>query len=301
MPTTSDVKRKALRRGLETLLPTRKSPAPNDIHVTEASGLHSGAIELDVSLIDPNPYQTRSGYDESALAELAASIQASGVIQPVIVRPHGDGRYHLIAGERRWRATRRLDRKTIPAVVRHVSSEKAMEMTIVENLQREDLNALEEASGIADLIETHSFTQEQVAQRLGKSRPSVTNSLRILSLSEPIKALIADGSVSAGHAKALLGAPEDARLPLARRVASHGLSVRALEKIVARLQEPAARGRSSAARSISPDDRDFEDRLRRKLGTRVALRRARRGGTIEVRYADETDLMRIADLLLGSD
>jgi ParB family chromosome partitioning protein len=221
------------------------------------------------------------------------------VLVPILVRERGDS-YELIAGERRWRACAGLQRPNIPAIVRRSDDRESLEVAIVENLQREDLNALEEAAGIADLIETHRYTQEQVATRLGKSRPSVTNALRILTLSEPIKALIAEGTVSAGHAKAILGAPENARLQLARRVAGDGLSVRALERIVARLQSPPAAGKA-AARTTSPDDRAFEDRLRRRLGTRVALRRSQQGGTIEIRYADEPDLMRIAELLLESE
>jgi ParB family chromosome partitioning protein len=184
--------------------------------------------------------------------------------------------------------------------VRRSDDRESLEVAIVENLQREDLNALEEAAGIADLIESHNFTQEQVAKRLGKSRPSVTNALRILTLSESIKAMIAEGNVTSGHAKALLGAPENARLQLARRVASDGLSVRALERIVARLQSPPTTGKAPV-RSGSPDDRDFEDRLRRRLGTRVALRRSHQGGTIEIKYSDESELIRIAELLLESD
>lgn len=288
----SNAPKRGLGRGLGALLgDSRAAPAP--------AALSETIREIPIDRIRPNPHQPRKRFDSEGLGELQASIAEHGVLVPILVRERGDA-YELIAGERRWRACAGLQRATVPAIVRRSDDRESLEVAIVENLQRENLNALEEAAGIADLIESHDFTQEQVAQRLGKSRPSVTNSLRILSLSEPIKALIAEGSVSAGHAKALLGAPEDARLPLARRIASDGLSVRALEKIVARLQAPPA-GRPAAARRISPEDRDFEDRLRRKLGARVALRRAQKGGSIEIRYADETDLMRIADLLLGSD
>jgi ParB family chromosome partitioning protein len=286
----SNAPKRGLGRGLGALLGDARSAAP--------AALSETIREIPIDRIRPNPHQPRKHFDAEGLGELQASIAEHGVLVPILVRERGDA-YELIAGERRWRACAGLQRATVPAIVRRSDDRESLEVAIVENLQRENLNALEEAAGIADLIESHDFTQEQVAQRLGKSRPSVTNSLRILSLSEPIKALIAEGSVSAGHAKALLGAPEDARLTLARRIATDGLSVRALEKIVARLQAPPAA--RPAARSISPDDRDFEDRLRRRLGARVALRRAHQGGAIEIRYADETDLMRIADLLLGSD
>ena len=271
-----------------------------DAHATAApASIAEGIREIPIDRIRPNPHQPRKHFDAEGLNELQASIAELGVLVPILVRERGDS-YELIAGERRWRACAGLQRPNIPAIVRRSDDRESLEVAIVENLQREDLNALEEAAGIADLIETHNFTQEQVAQRLGKSRPTVTNALRILTLSEPIKALIAEGQVSSGHAKAILGAPEGARLQLARRVASDGLSVRALERIVARLQSPPAAGKS-VARSISADDRDFEDRLRRRLGTRVALRRAQQGGTIEIKYSDESDLMRIAELLLESE
>lgn len=284
--------KRGLGRGLGALLgDARATAAP--------AAMAEGVREIPIDRIRPNPHQPRKRFDAEGLGELQASIAELGVLVPVLVRERGDS-YELIAGERRWRACAALQRASIPAIVRRSDDRESLEVAIVENLQREDLNALEEAAGIADLIESHNFTQEQVAQRLGKSRPTVTNALRILTLSEPIKALIADGKVSSGHAKAILGAPEDARLQLARRVASDGLSVRALERIVARLQSPPAGGKATA-RKLSADDRDFEDRLRRRLGTRVALRRAQQGGTIEIRYADESELMRIAELLLESE
>jgi ParB family chromosome partitioning protein len=284
--------KRGLGRGLGALL--------GDARATAAPpSMAEGIREIPIDRIRPNPHQPRKHFDAEGLSELQASITELGVLVPILVRERGDS-YELIAGERRWRACAALQRSGIPAIVRRSDDRESLEVAIVENLQREDLNALEEAAGIADLIESHNFTQDQVAQRLGKGRPSVTNALRILTLSEPIKAMIAEGTVTAGHAKAILGAPENARLQLARRVASDGLSVRALERIVARLQSPPASGKA-AARSISADDRDFEDRLRRRLGTRVALRRAQQGGTIEIKYSGESDLMRIAELLLESE
>jgi ParB family chromosome partitioning protein len=252
--------------------------------------------QIPVERVRPNPQQPRKTFDAQALQELQASIAEHGVLVPILVRERGDG-YELIAGERRWRACASLQRPTIPAIVRTSDDRESLEVAIIENLQRENLNALEEAAGIAELIDSHDFTQEQVAQRLGKSRPAVTNALRLLGLPEPIKALIADGSLSAAHARALLAAPEAQRVELARRAAQLGFSVRALERIVAAINQPPApaKTRSSAG---SPDDREFEARLRTKLGAAVQLKRAARGGSIEIRYADETDLMRIADLLL---
>ena len=288
----SSAPKRGLGRGLGALLgDARTTAAP--------ASMAEGIREIPIDRIRPNPHQPRKRFDAEGLAELQASIAELGVLVPILVRERGDS-YELIAGERRWRACAALQRSGIPAIVRRSDDRESLEVAIVENLQREDLNALEEAAGIADLIESHNFTQEQVAKRLGKSRPSVTTALRILTLSESIKAMIAEGNVTSGHAKALLGAPENARLQLARRVASDGLSVRALERIVARLQSPPTTGKAPV-RSGSPDDRDFEDRLRRRLGTRVALRRSHQGGTIEIKYSDESELIRIAELLLESD
>jgi ParB family chromosome partitioning protein len=285
--------KRGLGRGLGALLgegPMPTSPAP---------GAQGEIIrQIPVERVRPNPHQPRQTFDDAALAELAASIAEHGVLVPVLVRERGEG-YELIAGERRWRACAQLQRATIPAIVRPSDDRESLEVAIIENLQREDLNALEEAAGIAQLIEAHGFTQEQVAQRLGKARPSITNTLRLLTLPEPIKVMIAEGTLTAGHAKALLGAPDGARLELARRVAAQGLSVRALERVVAALLDPAEKRESVPERRTSPDDADFESRLRRRFGTAVALRRSTRGGSIEIKFTGESDLIRIADILLG--
>lgn len=287
----SSTPKRGLGRGLGALLGDARPIAP--------AAMAETVREIPIDRIRPNPHQPRKDFNADGLAELQASIAEHGVLVPILVRERGD-MYELIAGERRWRACAALQRSSIPSIIRRSDDRESLEVAIVENLQREDLNALEEASGMADLIESHGFTQEQVAQRLGKSRPAVTNTLRILSLSEPIKALIASGELSAGHAKAILGAPEDMRLTLARRAASDGLSVRMLERIVARLHAPPTPTKA-VARTGSPEDHAFEDRLRRRLGARVTLRRSGHGGAIEIRYADEPDLIRIAELLLGSE
>jgi len=255
--------------------------------------------EIRVDRVLPNPHQPRKRFEETALEELQTSIAEHGVLVPILVRECGDS-YEIIAGERRWRACAALQLRTIPAIVRSSREGESLEIAIVENLQREDLNPLEEAAGIAELIESHGYTQEQVARRLGKSRPAVTNALRLLGLSDGLKAMLADGVLSAGHARALLGAPEDARQLLARRAVNEGLPVRAIERVIAAL----ARGADGAKRHVrtvglSADDRDFEARLRVHLGAPVALRRGAKGGTIEIRYAGEADLIRISDLLLG--
>jgi ParB family chromosome partitioning protein len=281
--------KRGLGRGLGALLGDAPMPTAPVTPIVDA------IRHIPVERVRPNPQQPRKTFDPQSLQELQASIAEHGVLVPILVRERGDG-YELIAGERRWRACAALQKPTVPAIVRVSDDRESLEVAIIENLQRENLNALEEAAGIAELIDSHDFTQEQVAQRLGKSRPAVTNALRLLGLPEPIKALIADGSLSAAHARTLLAAPEAQRLELARRAAQLGLSVRALERIVAAMNKPPAPAKSRPP--ASPDDREFEARLRTKLSAAVQLKRATRGGSIEIRYADETDLIRIADLLL---
>ena len=288
----SSAQKRGLGRGLGALL----GDAP--VHAAQTPVGAEVVRQVPIDSIRPNPHQPRKSFDPIALDELKASIAEHGVLVPVLVRERGEG-YELVAGERRWRACAALQRETIPAIVRPGGDRESLEVAIIENLQRENLNALEEAAGIAQLIDAHGFTQEQVAQRLGKSRPTISNTLRLLTLPEAVKALIADGRLTAGHAKALLGAPENARLELARRVAGEGFSVRMLERIVAGMLAPAAPKTPAPARAVSPEDREFESRLRTRLGARVALRRNGRGGSIEIGFGGEDDLIRVAEILLG--
>lgn len=251
--------------------------------------------EIPVARIRPNPFQPRQSFDSAAMDELKASIAEYGVLVPVIVRKRGEN-YELIAGERRWRASAALQRETIPAIVRESDDRDSLEVAIIENLQRENLNPLEEAAGFASLMDEHGFTQEDLAQRLGKSRPAIANALRLLALPDAIKAMLADGRLTAGHGRALLTARADERLKLAHRAVDEGLSVRALEKL-ATAQKPApAPARSE--RELSADEASFEEDLRRRYGTRVALVRSGKGGRIEFRFGSEDELLRLSDLLL---
>jgi ParB family transcriptional regulator, chromosome partitioning protein len=279
--------RRGLGRGLGALL--------GDAAVPTAS---SQEIVRDIPLaeITPNPFQPRKTFAAEPLDELKASIAEYGVLVPVIVRRQGDG-YELVAGERRWRACAALQRPTIPAIVRASDDRQTLELAIVENLQREDLNPLEEAAGFAHLIEEHGLTQDELARRLGKSRPSIANTLRLLGLSNAIKAMLVDGRLSAGHAKALLAAPEAARDALAQRAVAEGLTVRALERITGS-PPPSAAKPPPAQRALSPEERDFESRLRELFGTHVAVVRYERGGRIEIRFGDDAELARLGDLLL---
>jgi len=285
--------KRGLGRGLGALL--------GDAPIPTAPAAPAGDVirHVPVDRIRPNPHQPRKMFDPGALEELQSSIAEHGVLVPILVRELPDG-YEIVAGERRWRACAALGRATVPAIVRPGSDRESLEVAIIENLQREDLNPLEEAAGMEQLIEAHDFTQDEVARRLGKSRPAVTNALRLLTLPEAVKAFVADGRLSAAHARTLLAAPEPARLELAQRVVSEGISVRSLERVLESIANGPVRKGATAAkrRAVSADDRDFESRLRVRLGAQVALRRNGTGGRIEIRYANEDDLIRIAELLL---
>lgn len=281
--------KRGLGRGLAALLGDAAVPV---------AAAHEVVRDVPVGDIRPNPFQPRKNFAAETLDELKESIAEYGVLVPIIVRRHAEG-FELIAGERRWRACAALQRPTIPAIVRTSDDRQTLEFAIVENLQREDLNPLEEAAGFTYLIEEYDFTQEEVARRLGKSRPAVANTLRLLTLSEPIKAMVADGRLSAGHGRALLTAPESARLELAEQAVKRGLTVRALERLAEKSKTQAVGRRSTRLRSLSPEERDFESRLRERFGTHVALVRHGRGGRVELRFSNDEELTRLGDLLLG--
>ena len=282
------VQKRGLGRGLGALLGEGAVPVATS---------HEIVREIPVNEITPNPFQPRKSFDETTLDELKTSIGEYGVLVPIIVRRREDG-YELIAGERRWRACAALRRPTIPAIVRASDDRQTLEFAIVENLQRENLNPLEEAAGFQHLIDEYDLTQDELARRLGKSRPAVANTLRLLSLDDRIKLMLVEGRLSAGHARALLAVPEAQRLSLAQRTVAEGLTVRALEHLAAAQTAPKA---APVARELSADERNFESRLRERFGTRVALVRQNRGGRIEFRFTNDDELMRLGDLLLGNE
>ena len=282
------VQKRGLGRGLGALLGEGAVPVAT---------AHEIVREIAVDEITPNPFQPRKSFDETTLDELKTSIAEYGVLVPIIVRRSGDG-YELVAGERRWRACAALRRPTIPAIVRASDDRQTLEFAIVENLQRENLNPLEEAAGFQHLIDEYDLTQDEVARRLGKSRPAVANTLRLLSLSDAIKLMLVEGRLSAGHARALLAVPEERRLSLALRAVKEGLTVRALERVAA--AQGAAKS-ATATSELSADERSFENRLRERFGTRVALVRHHRGGRIEFRFTSDDELLRLGDLLLGNE
>jgi ParB family chromosome partitioning protein len=290
-------KRKVLGRGLETLLPARQSPVP-----VPTPSYGEAVRQVSVELIDRNPYQTRSHLDESALQELADSIKVAGVLQPITVRAVSGGRYQLIAGERRWLASQRAGRATVPVIVRQVSNEQAMEMTIIENLQREDLNPIEEARAFDRLGREFGLTQEQISQRTGKERSSVANFLRLLRLPVPVQAWVAGGHLSVGHAKALLGLDSlDAMLTLATRAVEKGLSVRDTEDAVTNLINPVPPPMVNELKElvVDPNVREAARELERALGVRVTIKDRRGKGKIIFEYASLEDFDRIVSALSG--
>ncbi|MBV8117661.1 MAG: ParB/RepB/Spo0J family partition protein [Candidatus Eremiobacteraeota bacterium] len=252
--------------------------------------------DIPIDRITPNPFQPRKAFDRAPLDELQSSIAEYGVLVPIIVRARGDG-FELIAGERRWRASAALGMSTIPAIVRAAGDRDTLEVAMVENLQREDLNALEEAAGYQHLIDEYAMSQDEVARRIGKSRPAVANTLRLLSLPESVKAMLADGRLSAGHARALLAAAPALRLELAQRTVDQGLSVRTLERLAGAVTTPPKT--ASQPHALTPEELDFETRLRQRYGTHTSVVRSGRGGRIELRFTDDEELIRLGDLLLG--
>ena len=272
-------------KGLDALLPGVR-PDPG------AAGQQVEQVPVD--RIQPNPYQPRRQFDPEALAELVESIRQHGIVQPLLVRPEGDG-YRLVAGERRWRAAQAAGLETVPAVVREFSDVEMMEIALVENLQREDLNPIEEAQGYRLLCEELGLTQEQVSQRVGKSRSHIANLMRLLSLPDDLRRLVAEGKLSTGHAKVLLGVASPAEMRrLAALVLSKGLTVRQLEQLVtADTGGRRRRSRPAPPPPPEPDVQDLIDRLQRALNTRVALRGRGPRGQIVIEYYSWDDLERI--------
>ncbi len=280
--------RKALGRGLSALLQNVESTT-------------SGLEQIRLDLIDPNPSQPRHEFPEDALAELAESIRGSGIIQPILLRrnPAVEGRFELVVGERRWRAARMAGLETVPAVVRDLTDQDALELALTENLLRQDLNPLEVARAYQALQETYHLSHEQIAERLGVNRSSVTNMLRLLRLPPAVQEMLAKGDLTYGHARALLSLEsEAAQAQLASMVAKQGLSVRAVEDLVASQGAEPAEKKASAKGQVDPNVRAASLELERTLGTRVKILGDGRRGKIEISYFSEQDLNRIYELIV---
>jgi ParB family chromosome partitioning protein len=288
-------KRKALGRGLDSLLPGRSSVAAK--HAVSAGG----SQEIALDLIDPNPYQTRGRINEEALKELADSIRASGVVQPVVLRPTSNGRFHLVAGERRWLASKRAGKTTVPAMIRQISNEQAMEITIIENLQREDLNPMEQARAFERLSREFGLTQEQIASRTGKDRASIANFIRLLKLPQPLQEALENGQLSFGHGKVLVGLvgfPQQLE-KAANEAIRKQLSVRQTEELASHLMNPETLPSKpeKPAPAIDPNVREAQRALERALGVKVEIQDRKGKGKIVLRYGSLEDFDRIVEAL----
>lgn len=287
------MQRRGLGKGLQALLP-------------EAEGTpDEGVREIEVALVRPNPFQPRKEFDREKLQELAGSIREHGVVQPIVVRAKGEG-FEIVAGERRWRASRLAGMKSIPAVVRDFTETQVLEIALIENLQREDLNPLEEAQAFKRLIEEFGLTQEDLAGRLGKSRPQIANTLRLLNLPESVQQLLTSGGISMGHAKVLLSVEgADGQERLAAQIEERKLSVREaetlLKKETSRLaqQERGGKARGGRKPSRDPGVTSLEGQLAERFGTVVRIVRGESKGRIEISFYNDEDLQRLVDELLA--
>jgi ParB family chromosome partitioning protein len=281
------VSRKALGKGLEAIIPDLK-----------AGGLEvrGHVVDIDVNEIGPSPYQPRSTMSEDSLEDLKQSIREKGVLQPVIVRRHAGG-FQLVAGERRWRAAKLAGLGSVPAVVMRVSDSEALEIALIENLQREDLNPVDEAKGYRELLMRFSLTHEDLARRIGKNRTTITNSIRLLNLPDEVKRGLEEGKITVGHARAMLGI-EDPRqiINIYRSVLHRGLSVRQVEALVRRTLRTKSKRKPVPART-APEITSIEEGLMRKLGTRVRILSHGGHGKIEIEFYSDEDLNRILETI----
>jgi len=276
--------RSGLGKGLEALIPTGQTPLGD-----------GGVTQVSVGMIAPNPRQPRVNFDETGLAELAASIREHGVIQPLVVSPvNSEGKHVLIVGERRLEAARSIGLQSVPVIIRHASDRQTLELALIENIQREDLNPLEEADAYRQLIDDFNLSHDEIALQVGKSRVSVTNTLRLLNLPESVKQALLDGRITEGHARALLGLPApEAQEAALQTVIHQELNVRQTEELVRKLsgQKPPAKQKFIPP----PEIVALEQRLRDSLGTKVILRHGRKGGSVTIHYYSDEEL----DTLLG--
>jgi ParB family transcriptional regulator, chromosome partitioning protein len=292
--------RNALGKGLGALIGSAPKTATTPI-VSPQPNVEIGekVQEVAISVVKPSALQPRKTFNEEQLVELASSIKENGIIQPLIVRKSGE-HFELIAGERRWRAAQKAGLSKVPVIVRQAADLEVLELALVENLQRSDLNPIEEAEGYGNLAEKFQLTQEQVAQKVGKSRTAVANAVRLLSLQVDVKEMVRHGHLSVGHAKVILGLTNDEQQEAAaREVVKRGLSVRETEKIIARFGKPTRPGttKGGSSKNASSDWRDLEQRLQRALGTKVRLIGTAAKGHLEIDYYNESDLERILETL----
>ena len=300
MTKATDNPRKALGRGLTSLLVSRAAPNPAPPPPAPAEPPAEFMARIPADLIDANPLQPRTVFQPERLQELAESIRANGIIQPLVVRPR-DGRYQLVAGERRWRAARLAGIADVPVFVQEVSDDRLLEITLVENIQREDLNPIEVAHAFDRLARDLQLSHDEIARRTGKDRTSITNTLRLLKLPVDIQALVAEHRLSMGHARAVLGLPtEELQRQVAEKATSQGLSVRQVERLVQKMTS--SREPKPAEEALDPNVKAAVQELERVLGTRVKITgKPDERGHIEIAYYSPDDLQRIYALIVGED
>ena len=278
-------KRPALGRGLSALIPDTPAPAP---------AVADRSLDVDIDLLRPNKFQPRTHMDDDRIEELARSIRANGIIQPIVVRQVEKG-YEIIAGERRWRAAQRAGLMKVPVVVREIPEDRLLAVALIENIQRENLNPIEEAVAYRRLSDEFRLTQEQIADAVGKDRSSIANYVRLLRLPLEVRSSVSSNALSMGHARALLALPDEAaQLRVAREVLSRSLSVRDTEALVKKATAPES---AKAEKTVDVHTRAAEDKLRLALGTRVRINRKGKGGRIEIEFISEDELQRIYERL----
>ena len=286
-----------LGRGLDALIPT--SIIPTEIK-TQAGVIAADRDEIDVNNISANPKQPRTVFDEDQLTELALSIKEVGLLQPPVVRSIGNGKYQLIMGERRFRAAKLAGLKSIPVIIRQTSDDQLLREALVENIHRSQLNPLEEAAAYTQLLQDFNCTHDELAQKLGRSRPLISNTMRLLNLPTSVQSRVASGVISAGHARALLGLNNEAQIDqLAKRIVAEGLSVRAVEEIIAATSPKAAGKTKKKPSGTSPEVNEIAERLGDHLDTRVKIKGGKTKGEISIEFAGFADLARIAKKIEG--
>jgi ParB family chromosome partitioning protein len=293
-----------LGKGLRSLIPEAPPRAPVPIPEGDPRQAASARVLelIDIDLIAPNRRQPRREFDEATLEELANSLKSKGVIQPIVVRPAEDGKFELVVGERRWRAAQRAGLLKIPAIVRDIADEHLLEIALIENVQREDLNPIDEALAYRMLIHDLGLTQQEVALRVGKHRATITNTLRLLSLSEPVQEMVRNGEITMGHAKALAALEgRENQEEAAKRIAKDGMSVRQAERVVAWFTSKTPQEKTRAAPQRDPNIVAAEENLQKGLGTKVRIIQGRKGGgRIELHFFSQEEMSRVYDLVLAA-
>ena len=289
-------KKKGLGKGLDALFSSSEINTQEIKISNTEENTEKGISYININDIKPNKDQPRKTIDEEKIGELAESIKEHGLIQPVVLRKSGKG-YEIVAGERRWRACRKAGLKEIPCIIKELTDEENMLIAIIENMQREDLNPIEEAEGISQMVTVFGMTQEQVSKSVGKSRPYITNVLRLLKLPQEVQAMVSDGQLSAGHARALAGlSSKKKQIELAEKIGAEGLSVRETEKLLKEESTPAKRPAKRKAEK-NADVKRVEEDLKTVLGTKVNLAMNGKKGKIEIEYYSREELDRLIDLL----